>query len=400
MDAFFNTLNRRRRSEDIETLIHTELASELTDEESLILKCNARRSLKFKLNRIINMIHNSRRPVGRRLATLLNQISALLAGSFTDPARMFSVLRVLSPLLGKEFGKNRVEYDRINRERRAALGLYYSNRKYNILFRLLVRIEAETQKRVWESQDFDFKKEGNYRLTSLYAEEEFSRDRWSAAFSAYVVAGASSLPLDSARMNDLISNSTCEMLLQRLLQQSDSADWETIALIFPHHSVLINLNESQKRRLLGRWLGLFRDIAESLRNVWKERDIRLEAMTMRSGDDSLDWNFRARAWNQLRKPWFELLQRLGMEGEFQEMRFGKAIELRAESALVYQTSINGWAMAEIRIWCELPKPWEVVSGEATLSHDEIAKACKRNGLDPVKFGWLSDDQEVASASAL
>lgn len=388
MDTLFNTLNRLRRPEDVETLISLALAAELTKEESLILEPNARRSLKFKLDRIIGMIRNPRRPVGGRLATLLRQISALPAGSFTDPTRMLSILRSLSPLLGKEFGKNRVQKDRINRVQRAGLGLHFSNQKYNSLFRLLVRLEDEAQKRHWASWDFDYSKAGAYRLTALLTEEEFSYDLWTAAFVSYVAASARSLPLDSAGMDELLSDPTCKMALQRLLRQSDRTDWETVALVFPHPSVTAKLDERQKRHLAERWLGLFREIAESLRSVWKTRDIQIETMLMRSGEDALAWNYRARAWNRLRKPWFELLQRLGIEDEYQEMHFGETVELRAERDLAYQKSINGWMTAEIRIWSELPKPWEVVSGAMTLSYAEIEESCQRHGLDPVKFGWL------------
>ena len=146
LGELFESLDRRRRPEDIAELIMGEI-DDLAPKEIRTLQRVAGGSLKrgwwgFGFS---SMSDDFRRPVGmdRQLdvAEALFHVGNRPAGTDLDGVREYLVRA--GSTIGKTFGQSDFRADRLHRHSRKAAGLDLSKRQYNKRFRLAARMERE-----------------------------------------------------------------------------------------------------------------------------------------------------------------------------------------------------------------------------------------------------------------
>ncbi len=78
-----------------------------------------------------------------------------------------------------------------------------------------------------------------------------------------------------------------------------------------------------------------------------------------------------------------------MEDLFDAMWIGKAMRLMAADVAAWHRVTGGGLDPGTLVWADLPRPWEVLTGDARCSRADVAAACAKYGLDPVKSGWIA-----------
>jgi hypothetical protein len=178
----------------------------------------------------------------------------------------------------------------------------------------------------------------------------------------------------------------CEMLMQRCNRQQEQTNWWAIAHVLPVREVIRHLDDEQKGVLLAEYFNLMNEAALFLKELWETNDLG-EDMVVRRGNDSTTWNVTAGAWNKLREGWFSLMYDLGMVDAVEQMCPGKVLRLMAADVAWWHRQSGGDLHEDTAVWMELPRPWEVLSGNAICSKSLVESVCQRYGLDPVKSGW-------------
>lgn len=166
----------------------------------------------------------------------------------------------------------------------------------------------------------------------------------------------------------------------------DVANWWAIAHVLPNSEVLCHLDDEQKGVLLAELYNLMHEVAEFLKELWVGSEFN-EEMVVRKGNDSTTWNVTAGAWNKLRDGWFSLMYDLGLLDAVEQICPGKVLRLIAADVAWWHRQSGGSVHADTSIWKELPRPWEVIGGDATCPKSLVDELCIRHGLDPVKSGW-------------
>lgn len=394
MQELFETLQQRRRPEDVAEVIRATCAQQMTPHELKILDRAASGSLKRSFAKATSMLEGFQRPVSperqvRKALELFRRTESWTAAECARPERVQAFIEELCPLIDKKFGESDFKRDRLNGEQRAARGLDMSRRRYNKLFRLLARLEAKLRTYLRELRKYDFTRIGKSRLATRISFEDFQKDPATAAFIAYFVARCNLRSIFTNAAQQRPYDEIADMLFQRLKRQPDHTNWLAVAYVFTDADVLARLSDEQKGELLGRWLVLLRDIAELLREVWQASDIRRDTMIVKEGNDSSTWNNTANAWNRAREAWIALLQSLGMEQELDGLCFGKVLRLMAADVAAWHRARGGDVEPDTLVWNELPLPWEVLSGEAICTRQMVEYVCRRHGVDPVKKGWTA-----------
>jgi hypothetical protein len=398
MQELYETLQQRRRPEDVAEMIRSQLGQEMTQQELLRLDRAARHSLKRGLAKVTSMLEDFHRPVTperqvRRALELFRRTETWTAAQCAEPERVQAFIQELCPLIRKRFGESDFKQHRLNGEQRAAQGVDISRRRYNKLFRLLGRLEAKLRTYVRELRKYDFTRVGKSRLATRLSLEDFAKDSATAAFIAYFVARCNLRSVFTNTAQQRPYDEIADMLFQRLRRRPERTNWWAVAHVFPDTEVLARLSDAQKGELLGRWLVLLRDIAELLREVWQASDIRRDSMIVRQGNDSSTWNNTANAWNRAREAWIALLQSLGMEEELDALCLGKVLRLMAADVARWHQLSGGGLDPNTFVWNELPLPWEVLVGDATCTRQQVEEVCRRHGVDPIKNGWVAPPPE-------
>ena len=371
MRELFDTLQERRRPEDVARLIRDSLDLKLTRAESRILNKAANASLKSRVAAWTSMLETFLSPIApettvRKALELFQCTESWTVAECGDPDRIQQLINELSPMVGKTPGASDYKSDRLNGEERAARGMDISRRRYNKLFRLLARMERKLQKYLRELRKYDFTRIGKTRLASRITWDEFARDASTAAFVAYFSARCGLRSVFTNQSQQPAYDEVSEMLFQRLVRQAEPTNWRIVAFVHPVPEVLAHLSDSHKGELLGTWLTILRDIAELLREVWEAGNIRRSTMIVQRGNDSSTWNNTASAWNKARSAWIGLLHSLGMEEELDALCLGKVLRLMAADVAHWHRCSGGTLEPDTVVWNELPLPWEVLSGDSAL----------------------------------
>jgi hypothetical protein len=341
-----------------------------------------------------SMMEDFARPVAperqvRKAVELFSTAYPMTAAECADAERVEAFIRHISPEIRKTFGRSDFKSDRLNRLQRESAALDISRRRYNKLFRHLIRLERKVKTYVREQRKYEFTRIGKSSLAGRISWEEFSRDRNSACFIAYYVSRCNLRSeftnLGQQRPYDKIA----DMLFERCKRRRDEANWWAIGHVFPDAFALAQLTDGQKGRLLGTWLSVLYDIASLLKEVWERSNINRETMIVRRGNDSSTWNNTASAWNKARASWIALLQALGMTEELDSMCFGKVLRLMAADVAAWHRLSGGELEPDTKVWSEVPLPWEVLSGEAGCTRELVEAICRKHGVDPVKKGWTA-----------
>ena len=70
-------------------------------------------------------------------------------------------------------------------------------------------------------------------------------------------------------------------------------------------------------------------------------------------------------------------QSMGMEVELDALCFGKVLRLMAADVARWHQLSGGGLDPNTFVWSELPLPWEVLSGDATCTRQQVEEVCRR-----------------------
>jgi|LSQX01.1.fsa_nt_gb hypothetical protein len=363
-----------------------------------------------RILKVLGLSGSERRSVARAARASRRNFWSSMSRDFARPADMSRQLKVAEELfgkpvafspddldqieqwvkdaeasIGKQFGRNDFKDDRLSKPGRKQAGIDISRRRYNKLFRLAVRMEKKMHRMAREQFKRSLALASKNRLAASISWENFSSDLNSACFIAYYVSRCNLRSVFTNTSQVRSYDEICEVLMQRS-NGSDSTNWWAIAHVLPTPEVLRHLDDEQKGVLLAEYFGLMNEAAAFLRELWESNSLR-DDMVVRRGNDSTTWNVTAGAWNKLRDGWFSLMYDIGMVDVVEQMCPGKVLRLMAGDVAWWHRQSGGDLHSDTAIWKELPRPWEVFSGEVACPKSLVEETCVRHGVDPVKSGW-------------
>ncbi|MEE6127983.1 hypothetical protein V2E39_11365 [Chryseobacterium arthrosphaerae] len=392
IEQLYQTLDQRRRPEDVAEMIVELMKSQLAIHELATLSKAANRSLKNSVYGYTSMLETFGKAVGAekqiKKAIEIFRISEK-GSSYHTADGIETFLNKVSPLIHKDVGQNDFRSDRLNKDLRKLAGLDISKRNYNKKWRLLKRIEIRLQKFIHESKKLELQKIAKHGLTHTIGFEEFSRDLNAACFIAYFNARSNLRSVFTNQSQDRPFDEICEMLFNRCKQSPDTTNWSVISYNYSDKEVLQHLTDEQKGKLLGKWTLILEEVAAFLEVLWNDNDIYRKTMAVKKGNDSTTWNNTAGAWNKARDNWMNLIYALGMEFILDEVCFGKVMRLMAADVIAWHLSTGGKIDPNTEVWNIVPLPWEGFQEKAFCNKEMIVNACKEAGVDPEKSGWIA-----------
>ncbi len=389
----FETIQRRKRPEDVAYMIQELLGDELDRKQSSTLARAARGAVKSWLVKWTSMMEDFARPVGMerqvRVAEELFGVQlGMSAAQCADAEVIEDFLRLLNLKISKQFGRSDYKYDRLNRAGREMVGLgELSKRRYNKLFRLLGRMERKLRTLLRETQKYEFTRIGKSGLATRLEFEAFASNANSAAFIAYFVARSNLRSEFTGWGQKKPFDEIAQMLFERCLADPNANFW-AIAHVFANVEVLGRLDDHEKGVLLGTWFGVLQDVASLLEDVWNRSDINQRTMIVRRGNDSTTWNNTANAWNTARKHWIATLWAMGLDAILDVTCPGKVLRLVAGDVAAWHRSLGSGLDPDTAVWNELPLPWLVMTGRRACTRQTVRETCSRHGVDPEAKGWL------------
>lgn len=386
------SLNQRKRPEDVADNILELLKNHLNKAEKSCLQQAARGSLKQRLFIYTSMLQDFAAPVGlqrqvSKAMELFTTAYPLDTQACDRPDAVEQFLRHISQEIHKSFGSNDFKADRLNRQARSERGMEISKRRYNKLFRHLIRMGAKLNKLIGELKKLMFTKVGKSGLAHMLSHEDFFKDCDTACFIAYYVARSNLRSEFTIYGQQRPYDQIADMLFKRC-RNNAKTNWWAIIHVYPTQEVLAHLSDSQKGELLGRWYGILEEIAQLLKIVWNRSNINRSKMVVHRGNDSSTWNNTASAWNTARNNWLSLLYAMGAEEIFQSICFGKVLRLMAADVVAWHYSAGGQLDLDTAVWNELPLPWEVLSGQQSCNLEMVEAICRKHDVDPEKKDGL------------
>lgn len=394
----FDSLQRRPRPEDVAEMIYTGFGDRLTSPELRILDRAVRGSLRRAAHQFTSMMQDFHRPTvparqsmrGDALfggTYLKHDPSSSIRSILEDPKVFLAKLQYFSHQIRKTVGASDFKKDRLNDQARLDAGLDISRRRYNKMFRFLGRFEEKIATYKVELRKYRASRIAKSSLATEISWEDFSADPWAACLVAYFSARSNRRSVFTNKSQDRPYDRICDMLYDRFLKSPTAAGWRAIAHVLPDGDVVCNLEPQDKMKLFGLWTSVLEDLALLLRDTWKKSSFNRQTMVVGRGDDSSTWNSVAGAWNAARQGWLGLVVGIGMEDLLDRLSIGKVMRLMAGDVARWHASSGGQLEPDTLVWAELPAPWEVFSGEATLTRAQVEAVCAKHGVDPVKKGW-------------
>lgn len=302
----------------------------------------------------------------------------------SQPEEVAAFIDAFSALIDKTPGHNDFRHDRIDRAGRRALGL--SRRRYAKLFRLAKRMEAKYPRMVDALRRVELTSISKSRLAQFIDREDLRESRPTAAFVAYLTARLNLRSEFTIQGQQRPFDALAAELLQHC-EQDSTANWFAIAHVFPRDDVLARLSDEQRGLLLERSSRLLDELAERLESIAARTEVNLATMIVRRGNDSSSWNMLAGAWNRARDHWMALIVAMGLESLLDHMLPGKVMRLMAADVAAWHRSAGGGVHGDTAVWAALPKPWDVLRGEAQSTRADVEAVCRAHGVDPEKNGW-------------
>lgn len=398
--ALFESVQRRPRPEDVAELVITAIGEELTRPQRRVVDKVARSSLRRVVQLFTSMAEDFRRPVAptrqaAKACELFATASAhtLSAEECLDAERVWAFIELLSTEIMKVPGRNSFKVDRLNRANRKEFGLDHSRRRYNKLFRFLLRFERKLSTYRMEQRKYEASRLAKSGLATHIAWEDFKTSPDAAAFVAYYSARLNRRSVFTNKKQDRAFDEMSKMLLERFKAAPTERGWRAIAHVMPDVEVVSQLRDADKVNLLAAWMIALRDIADLLRSIWERSRFDRAQMIVKRGDDSSTWNALAGAWNASRQGWLGLCHALGMSEMVDDLCFGKVMRLMAADVAAWHRHSGGSVEPDTLVWAALPPPWEVFSGAATCTRADVEAACRAHNVDPDKKGWTSPRSE-------
>lgn len=393
IEQLYQTLDQRRRPEDVAEMIVELTRGQLAIHELATLSKAANRSLKNSVYGYTSMLETFGKAIGadkqiKKAIEIFKIDEKENSGDYSvDGIETF--LKETSPLIHKKVGENNFKSDRLNKDLRKLAGLDISKRNYNKKWRLLKRIETRLQKFIHESKKIELQKIAKHGLSHTISFEDFSKDLNTACFIAYFNARSNLRSTFTNQSQERPFDEICEMLFNRCLKTSNETCWEAISYIYTDAKVLEHLNDEQKGKLLGKWMAILQELSEFLEELWDKNDIYRKTMAVKKGNDSTTWNNTAGAWNKARDNWMNLIYALDLDFILDDICFGKVMRLMAADVIAWHLSDGGKIDPNTEVWNVVPLPWEVFQERAFCNKEMIIRACKEAGIDPEKSGWIA-----------
>jgi hypothetical protein len=226
---------------------------------------------------------------------------------------------------------------------------------------------------------------GKSRLAYLVTEEDFVACPATAAFTAYYVArlnlrtrftsGSQTRPMDSLG-EELLAGALAAPTCRPVVLGSVLTRWR----------ILDMLDDTQAGELMGRY---YEQLAASARALRESFDHHRDPTVMitRVGDDSSSWNSASRAFNQARTGWLNLTRGLGYDDVVEASCPGKVPALVASDVAAWHLRDGGSQHVDVRVWADLPLPWDVVLGDDECPAELVRETCRRHAVDPEAAGW-------------
>ena len=397
IELLYQTLNERRRPEDIAEMVFELTKDSLTSNEKLLLEKASKGSLSKNIYGYTSMLQTFAEAKGAtkqiEKALEIFQLNPNTKFDYNNQKDIEEFIALVSPIINKSVGKNDFKADRLNKSQRIENGIDLSKRNYNKKWRLLKRIENKLLKFITESKKVEFQKIAKHGLVHTLDFTNFSSDINTACFIAYYNARCNLRSVFTNESQIRSFDEISEMLLNKCnskdTQLPNPTNWWAIAHIYTSQEVLSHLTDQQKGLLLGKWTTILQEIAAFLDQIWNENDINRETMVVKKGNDSTTWNNTAGAWNKARDNWMNLIYSLGLDYILEEICFGKTLRLMAADVVAWHLSTNGKLDPNTEVWNKLPLPWEIFQNKVNCNKDLVIKYCELAGLDPEKSGWIA-----------
>jgi hypothetical protein len=376
------SLDQRRRPEDVASLCGVVLANQLDKRERLVLGRAARHSDSGPLSWSL-MSSDWERPVG--CAAQVATVAALFGEGDTPDPDDLDAVRAWAVRLGERVGWAAGDAKLPDRQAAAALGWSGSRRNYVRRWKALGHLTDKAGRLERSAQRRHLAVLGRSGMASQVGLDEFRRDPDAACFMAYFTARANvrrAFSLDG-KANPM--DEVAGMLFDRLGPESN---WSMVASVLPTSTVLDRLSERQSGELVGRWHRAMREAADVLGELDRSNPVDRHGMVVRRGNDSATWNLAAQSYNKARDGWMNALHSAGISVALESYCPPKAMRLMAADLIAwYRLSGRDPVAPDVKVAALLPPAWDVFSGAATCSRADVVAACKRVGLDPVKSGW-------------
>jgi hypothetical protein len=389
----YETISMRRRPEDVAAMVLPVLRARLSLTQRLTVAAAAR-SGKTGLQ-ATTMMEDFARPTGMQTQIawashdfLFPQIASPNAKQGDDVTTMQSFARDCGMVIFKSFGYNDFAKGRLTAQQRREQGLDISRRKYNRLFRFVVRLEEKVEQLDRNWKKYEYVRLGKTKLLTRLSFDEFASDLPTACFLAYFAARCNLRTRFTIEGQTKPFDKICESLFEICLQ-SKTTNWWAIAHLWPEDRVLEQLNDEQKGRLLGMFFHELQNVSELLRDTWERSNINRETMVVRRGNDSSTWNAAAVAWNRSRDGWISLLHSMNADAVLDAICPGKVLVLVAGDLAWMHSAYGKGLHPDTKVWNELPLPWQVLSGEVKCSRTEVENVCLRHEVDAEKSGWTA-----------
>jgi hypothetical protein len=404
----FDTLNERKRPEDVAEMVMELTKDNLTTKELVILEKATKGSLSKSWNGYTSMLQTFAKAKGAEKQVNkafeifgLQNIEKL---DYNVYENIEKCLIEISAILNKPVGQNNFKTDRLNKIQRKENGLDLSKRNYNKKWRILKRLEQKLLTLARENRKNEFQLIAKHGLVHHLDFETFSSDLNTACFIAYYNSRCNLRSVFTNQSQERPFDGISEMLLNRCKgeqgkfydflrkpkeEKVNTTNWLAISFIYTRQDILSNLTDEQKGNLLGKWTTILQDIANLLSEVWNYSNINRETMVVKRGNDSTTWNNTAGAWNKARDNWMNLIYSLGLDYILEEVCFGKVLRLMAADVVAWHLSTGGKLDQNTNVWNKLPLPWEVFESREFCNKEMVVKYCKEAGIDAEKSGWIA-----------
>ena len=412
LENLYQSLQERRRPEDIAAEILVLLQGQLCKDEEQRLQKAARGALRHKAYGYTSMAETFGKPIvpQKQVATALALFgireTKVQKELYTNEEELLVLIEDLNKQVHKVMGENDFLGDRLNKMDREALGWDISKRQYNKRWRMVKRLETKVRKLKLELKKLEFQKIGKHGLFHRLEWEDFAQDINTACFIAYYNARcnlrSTFTNTSQVRPYDEIAGllfQRCMGVVQtknflgRVVNKKTTVptttNWLAIAYGYTSQEVLEHLTEETKGQLLGIWTTALEEIATLLGDLWANNDFDRATMIVRRGNDSTTWNNTASAWNKARDQWMNLIYSLGLASILDQLCFGKVMRLMAADVAYWHRSSGGSLEPNTAVWNALPLPWEVFFEEQPCNRQLVVRACAKVGLEPEKSGWIA-----------
>lgn len=389
----FETLNERKRPEDVAEMIMQLTQNSLTPKEYSVLEKATKGSLSKKWNGYTSMLQTFAKAKGAqkqvKKAFEVFNLQNIEKLDYNLYENIENCIKEISSIINKPVGQNNFKTDRFNKIQRKENAIDLSKRSYNKKWRILKRLEKKLIIFARESRKNEFQLISKHGLVHHLSFEAFSSDLNTAYFIAYYNARCNLRSVFTNQGQESPFDEISEMLLNRCKKELHTTNWLAISFIYTNEEVLSNLTDKQKGSLIGKWTSILQDIANLLNEVWDYSDIDRETMIVKRGNDSTTWNNTAGAWNKARDNWMNLIYSLGLDCILEEVCFGKVLRLMAADVVVWHRLTGSKLDPNTNVWNKLPLPWEVFENREFCNKKMVIKYCQEAGIDAEKSGWIA-----------